>query len=118
MLKLIMAALVIGVLWAALSGRTPELPPQLVERIETAKEVWQAVREPVYEDNGTAVESPAETEATPDRLVITKTKAVPATAAHPYQGLLEAGVVTPEFGSEARETDSFAGSNRSAAYAA
>ena len=99
MLKLIMAALVIGVLWAALSGRTPELPPQLVERIDTAKEVWQAVRESTQE----AAPLPVETNPKPSALTPTEPPP-PITSTHPYQDLLTAGVVTQEFGSEASES--------------
>ncbi len=99
MLKLIMAALVIGVLWAALSGRTPELPPQLVERIDTAKEVWQTLRESTQE----AASLPVETNPKP--LALTPTEPPPPiTSTHPYQDLLTAGVVTQEFGSEASES--------------
>ena len=101
MLKLIMAALVIGVLWAALSGRTPELPPQLVERIETAKEVWQTLRESTQEA------TPLSAETKPKPLALTPTEPAPprATITHPYQDLLTAGVVTQTFGSKASESD-------------
>ena len=102
MFKLIMAALIIGVLWAALSGRTPELPPQLVERIETAKEVWQAVRDSTQEEILPTVEAPSAIEMKANLLALTPIEpAVPITPTHPYQDLLTAGVVTSEFGSAA-----------------
>ncbi len=99
MLKLIMAALAIGVLWAALSGRMPELPPHIAERIETAKDVLQAVREPAQETALLPVEMPVATETESDPPALTPVK--PITTTHPYQDLLTAGVVTREFGSEA-----------------
>ncbi len=90
MFKWIMTALIIGVLWAALSGRMPELPPHIADRIETAKDVLQAVREPAPEAALLPAEMPAAIE----------TKTDPVTPTHPYPDLLAAGVVTPEFGSE------------------
>ncbi len=97
MFKWIMTALIVGVLWAALSGRVPELPPHIAERIETAKDVLQAVREPAQE----AALLPVETK--PEPLTLTPLEpALPITPTHPYQDLLTAGVVTSEFGSEAR----------------
>ena len=49
MFKWIMTALITGLLWASISGRMPELPPHIADRIETAKDVLQAVREPAQE---------------------------------------------------------------------
>ncbi len=102
MLKLIMAALVIGVLWAALSGRMPELPPHIAERIEAGKDVLQAVREPAQEAAMLPAETLSAIEMKANLLALTPIEpAVPITPTHPYQDLLTAGVVTPEFGSEA-----------------
>ena len=103
MFKWIMTALIIGVLWAAFSGRVPELPPHIADRIETAKDVLQAVREPAPDAALLPLEAPGATETEPDPLVLTPLEpALPITPTHPYQDLLTAGVVTSEFGSEAR----------------